>query len=1211
MSLRLVLGSMWLVCACSAPGETPDDASADAPPGLRVALIRARQAEGADDPRFFAVREDGALALRSGVVAARVEARGVALRGGEVHARLETRAVRCDAESVAARDGVARIGARPNRVELERAPGVVEWYESGPLGIEQGFDVHREGCDELVIELAVQGARAEADGEGARLVGERGALRYAELFAIDARGRALPARMDVSEGAIELVVDAQGASWPVVVDPLVHVEEQIFGPEGTPGDVAWDVGRSVAIEGDTAVVGAPHDVVGGSYQGSAYVFVRSGGGWALQAKLIASDGADSDHFGSTVAISGDTIVVALDREYLSAAYVFVRSGGVWTEQAKLTSAYEGIDYFGFAVAIAGDTIAIGAPFANDLEVGSRVHVFRRTGATWAREAIITSAWEEALGWNLSLSGDTLVMAARGGAEVYVRSGTTWARRSVLPGGPPSASGWRSGVVRWGDTVVVADPSADSERGALTVFVRSGETWAPQARLVASDAREGARFGTGLALWGDELIVTNAPAPRTGGTPTLYVFRRSGETWTERQSMRRADDRPPALALSSDTLLVGRDVFARTGDTWTLGTALPAEPSTTGHELGRSVAVSGDVAIAGAPGDDGLCCCGACDRTGAAYVFARTGGVWARQAKLVSPGAARFGQSVAVSGDTALVVASGSTYVFVRAGDGWIRQARLAVSGESVALAGDVALVGAPDALPGADGGGAAHVFVRTGSTWTEQARLSASDGEYGDRFGASVALSGEIALVGAPGRSPSGTVNAGVAYVFARSGDTWVEQARWTPSRGVPRGQFGASVSVSGEVAVVGGYGERAVGAVHVFRRRGGAWAEEAELAPPEVTLGQWFGYSVSISGGTIVVGTSRGVAYVFARVGAEWRRQEPIALRTEWTHLGRSVAVEGNTVVVGAPDDYGVAPFGDWDEGAVYFGRLDRLPDANGVPCTTSGDCVSGHCVDGVCCESACGGDCDACASALTGVADGTCAALAASVAPTVVCRAGAGACDVAETCSASSTECPDDVLAAGIECGVASCAAGVETSGATCSGASAACPPASSRACAPYVCGASACLDACTDDASCAAGFYCDAGACIAQRAAGETCSEARECASGHCVDGACCESACVRCASDAECGAGRACEDGACVDLVPHDAGVDGGIVDAGSDAGDDDAGSAPDAGAPTETAGGCGCAVPGRGGPTPVGAVVVLALLLAVGARRRRAAIVSRP
>ncbi|UJR83716.1 Hypothetical protein I5071_57870 [Sandaracinus amylolyticus] len=713
MSLRLVLGSMVLVCACSMPRETPDDASTDAPPSLRAALVRARQAEGAEDPRFFAVPEGDGLALRSGVVAARIEGRGVALRGGEVDARLETRAVRCDAERVAATDGIARIGGRPNRVELERAPGVVEWYESGPLGIEQGFDVDAEGCDELAIELAVLGARAEADGEGARLVGEGGALRYAELFALDARGRALPARMDVTEGAIELVVDAQGAAWPVVVDPLLYVEEQIFGPEGTPGDVAPDVGSSVAMDGDTVVLGAPLDFVGGINDGgSAYVFVRSGGGWALQAKLIPSDGVFGG-FGSSVAISGDTIVVGRGTPF-GVAYVFVRSGGMWTEQAKLMSDYSGIDHFGSAVAISGDTIAVGAPY-DAYELGTRVHVFRRTGTTWAREAILAAGSLERLGWSLSLSGDTLVVAFRsrsdGVAEVYVRSGTTWARVSVLPG---ASSALRGGPVAWsGDTMVVADSGADALRGAVHVFVRSGETWVRQARLIASEPRPQEQFGTELALSGDELVVTSSAL---GTQQRLYVFRRSGETWTERQRLDLVRERTSAVALSGDTLLVGPEVFVRAGDTWTLETTLPAEPRTS-HSLGMSVAVSGDVAIAGAASDQGRD-----DAGGAAYLFARSGGVWARQAKLTAPaGEYGFGRSVAVSGETALVGASGEAYVFVRSGDAWVEQATLSVSdpfesfGGSVALSGDVALVGAPYAA--SPYGGAAHVFVRARRAW--------------------------------------------------------------------------------------------------------------------------------------------------------------------------------------------------------------------------------------------------------------------------------------------------------------------------------------------------------------------------------------------------------------------------------------------------------------------------------------------------------------
>ena len=125
-------------------------------------------------------------------------------------------------------------------------------------------------------------------------------------------------------------------------------------------------GDSVAIAGDTIVVGAPGDDDNGSDSGSAYVFTRTGTTWTEQAKLTASDGAADDYFGSSVAIAGDTIVVGAsgdDDEWQcsGSAYVFTRTGTTWTEQAKLTASDGAAnDHFGGSVAIAGDTIVVGS-----------------------------------------------------------------------------------------------------------------------------------------------------------------------------------------------------------------------------------------------------------------------------------------------------------------------------------------------------------------------------------------------------------------------------------------------------------------------------------------------------------------------------------------------------------------------------------------------------------------------------------------------------------------------------------------------------------------------------------------------------------------------------------------------------------------------------------------------------------------------------------
>src|SRR5439155_12747270 len=155
-------------------------------------------------------------------------------------------------------------------------------------------------------------------------------------------------------------------------------------------------GHSVAIDGDTVVVGAHYgNTPAGRDAGAAYVFLRLGHTWIRQAKLLAPDGAQGDSFGSSVAIEGDTAVVAAafgttpTGERAGSAYAFVRSGGKWTEQAKLSPS-DGVlgDQFGWAVAFSGETALVGAPFADlpSAQGAGAAYAFDRSGTAWSQAA---------------------------------------------------------------------------------------------------------------------------------------------------------------------------------------------------------------------------------------------------------------------------------------------------------------------------------------------------------------------------------------------------------------------------------------------------------------------------------------------------------------------------------------------------------------------------------------------------------------------------------------------------------------------------------------------------------------------------------------------------------------------------------------------------------------------------------------------------------
>jgi hypothetical protein len=203
-------------------------------------------------------------------------------------------------------------------------------------------------------------------------------------------------------------------------------------------------GYAVAISGDTAVVGAIGDDDNGAESGSAYVFVRSGTSWPQQAKLMPTDGAADDHFGGTVAISGDTAVVGapFDDDNASqsgSAYVFVRSGTSWSQQAKLTAS-DGAedDFFGGAVAISEDTVVVGS--ASDDDNGSQsgsVYGFVRSGTSWPQQAKLTAAdgaADDGFGYAVAISGNAAVVGAGGDDDNGSTSGSAYVYALALSNG---------------------------------------------------------------------------------------------------------------------------------------------------------------------------------------------------------------------------------------------------------------------------------------------------------------------------------------------------------------------------------------------------------------------------------------------------------------------------------------------------------------------------------------------------------------------------------------------------------------------------------------------------------------------------------------------------------------------------------------------------------------------------------------------------------
>ncbi len=294
------------------------------------------------------------------------------------------------------------------------------------------------------------------------------------------------------------------------------------------------------------------------------------------------------------------------------------------------------------------------------------------------------------------------------------------------------------------------------------------------------------------------------------------------------------------------------------------------------------------------------------------------GTAVQQAKLTAPDGVAgddFGYSVAVDGTTALVGAfgnasfTGAAYVYVKTGATWTEQAKLTAAdgasfnnfGSSVALKGDTALVGAFENLGSI---GAVYVFVRNGTTWTQQAKLVAANGLTSDQFGYSVSLGANVAVIGAP---QAANLN-GAAYVFTRTGVTWKQQATLTASDGAAFDSFGVSVAVSGTTALVGARNHASNGAAYVFAQSGGKWTQQAKLSASDGAAFDEFGSAVALSGGTALVGAynnaNLGAAYAFVQSGTQWQQQAKLtnASGSPQDNFGSAVSVSGDMALIGSP---------------------------------------------------------------------------------------------------------------------------------------------------------------------------------------------------------------------------------------------------------------------------------------------------------------------
>lgn len=407
-------------------------------------------------------------------------------------------------------------------------------------------------------------------------------------------------------------------------------------------------GWAVALDGNTLAVSAyaedsaspgvngDQEAYGANQSGAVYVFTFDGKTWAQQAYVKASNPGLEDYFGWSLALSGDTLVVGCPRERSAngdqednsaagagAVYVFTRDAGVWSQQAYLkASNIDALDYFGASVDVDGDTLVVGA--------------YEEDGSATGVNGVVNNSTANA-----------------GAAYVFTRSGGIWSQQAYLKASN-TGEGDKFGdpVAISGDTIVVGTPTEDSsatgvngnqgnnsaaDAGAVYVFTRSGETWSQQAYLKASNTDPGDLFGYSVAVEGDNVLVGARYEDSRGADESNNQFTNSGAAY----------------------------LFARSGDAWAQQAYLKASNAQNSDRFGHKVAISGDMLLVSASGEasnatgvDGNQLNNSIPNAGAVYVFDHREGVWSQKAYLKQfpsgQGQDNFGSALAISGATVLV-----------------------------------------------------------------------------------------------------------------------------------------------------------------------------------------------------------------------------------------------------------------------------------------------------------------------------------------------------------------------------------------------------------------------------------------------------------------------------------------------------------------------------------------------------------------------------
>lgn len=735
--------------------------------------------------------------------------------------------------------------------------------------------------------------------------------RFGRSVSID-NNRALIGADNFNGHGVVFVLDFNGVTWQqtavLIADDFAQFDS---------------FGISVSLDGDRAVIGANRDDDNGNNSGSAYVFDFIGSSWSQSAKLKANDAMPDDEFGRSLSLHGNRVLIGSHRDdnnngiNAGSVYIFDKIASNWSQTVKLIPSNPLDKNFSQSLSSSQNRVLIGSS-TND---GSgAAYIFDLVSNSW-QETIRLVANDAspgvAFGLSVSLDNNRALIGARfdgvntdsaGSAYIFDLVGNNWMQTAKLiaTDGEPLDNFGKT-VSLSGDTALIGSYNHNLDLGSVYVFDLNASLWTQTTQLNASDGFSGDSFGASSITLSDNQIFIGAVLDNDNDkdSGSVYDFRLSGANWLETNKLIAdvdsafADFFGTSVSLFGDRALIGAPndrngnsshsgsayIFDWVEGKWILTVKLLPTFTLEVSGFGSSVSLSQNRALIGAWENDS-------NNVGAAFIYDLNKGVWSNSISFGQFGNTGFGSSVSLENNLAIIGAklddengenSGAAYISEFDSLNWSPLQKMTPIdaregdnfGQSISLSGFRVLIGAPlDDENGIDAG-AAYVFQVGNGVPGQLDKLISSSFSTGDRFGTSVSLDGNQALIGANGDDDNGT-DAGSAYLFNYDtfNNAWFEVDKLYAVGAAAGDLFGTSVSLSGNRALISAIFDddngNNSGSAYLFDLNGLTQIDKFNANDAAST--DFFGISVSLSGDRYLIGASlhddngsnSGAAYIF-----------------------------------------------------------------------------------------------------------------------------------------------------------------------------------------------------------------------------------------------------------------------------------------------------------------------------------------------------------